>query len=41
MSSVGHSAGKDAIKSVFGTIYGFPLAEAERRWHTDLRDRER
>ena len=38
-SSVSHSATKETIMSVFETIYGFSLAEGERRWHTYLRER--
>lgn len=39
-SRLGHSASKQTIISVFETIYGLPLSEAERRWHTYLREWE-
>jgi len=36
-SGISHSASRQTIMRVFETIYGFPLPEAERRWHEFLR----
>lgn len=37
-STLSHSASKQTIASAFETIYGVPLSEAERRWHSFLRE---